>query len=265
VLLSPDVLELVLPDQTRLALGDGVTIGRAPENTVQLSDPSVSRLHARICPTERGAILEDAGSSYGTWLDGRRVRAPAPLRAGSRIRVGNQHLAIDRPRADDEPGLTTIVPEMGDGATPDSRPRLRSGYALKRLEAGEGAQRWVLEDLRSERFVRLSDPDAALVALVDGTRTTEQLADEAQRRGGTTGAARLSLLLAALGERGVDAASLLKTTIYVVAERREDLVAVWGTVRPLLGRAPSTLVGVSFLGYRDQLVEIEAIASSSLP
>jgi enamine deaminase RidA (YjgF/YER057c/UK114 family) len=71
-------------------------------------------------------------------------------------------------------------------------------------------------------------------------------------------------LLAALGEHGVDAGSLLKTTIYVVAQRREDLVAVWNTVRPLLGRAPSTLVGVSFLGYPDQLVEIEAVASSTL-
>jgi hypothetical protein len=35
---------------------------------------------------------------------------------------------------------------------------------------------------------------------------------------------------------------------------------VWNVASPVLGRAPSTLLGVSFLGYPDQLVEIEAIA-----
>jgi len=68
-------------------------------------------------------------------------------------------------------------------------------------------------------------------------------------------------LLEALAERGVDAGSLLKTTIYVVAEERGDLVRVWDTVSSRLGRAPSTLLGVSFLGYPDQLVEIEAVAA----
>ena len=68
-------------------------------------------------------------------------------------------------------------------------------------------------------------------------------------------------LLAALAERGASASDLLKTTIFVVAESREDLVAVWEVVEARLGRIPSTLLGVSLLGYPDQLVEIEAIAA----
>jgi len=68
-------------------------------------------------------------------------------------------------------------------------------------------------------------------------------------------------LLAALAERNASASDLLKTTIYVVAESREDLVAVWKVVESRLGRIPSTLLGVSLLGYPDQLVEIEAIAA----
>ena len=67
-------------------------------------------------------------------------------------------------------------------------------------------------------------------------------------------------LRAALGERGVGPECLLKTTVFVVAQTRADLVRVWDVVSPRLGRAPSTLVGVSLLGYADQLVEIEAIA-----
>ena len=39
------------------------------------------------------------------------------------------------------------------------------------------------------------------------------------------------------------------------------LVRVWNVVSARLGRAPSTLLGVSFLGYPDQLVEIEAVAA----
>ena len=68
-------------------------------------------------------------------------------------------------------------------------------------------------------------------------------------------------LLAALAERGASADDLLRTTIYVVAGVRGDLVAVWRVVEARLGRAPSTLLGVSMLGYTDQLVEIEAIAT----
>jgi enamine deaminase RidA (YjgF/YER057c/UK114 family) len=68
-------------------------------------------------------------------------------------------------------------------------------------------------------------------------------------------------LLEALAEAGVAADDLVKTTIYVVGEQRTDLVRAWDVISARLGRAPSTLLGVSFLGYPDQLVEIEAIAA----
>jgi putative peptide zinc metalloprotease protein len=197
-------LELVLPDHTRLPLDEEVTIGRGAPSTLRLADPSVSRMHARISPAEGGGVLlEDAGSSYGTWLDGRRVRTPAPIGPGSRIRLGNQELLVDRRREDNESGRTFVVPANATAATQfGGRPRVRSGYALKRLEAAEGDRRWVLKDLRSERFVRLSDADADLFALIDGTRSLADLVAEAERRMGATGPTRLVLLLAALGERG---------------------------------------------------------------
>jgi enamine deaminase RidA (YjgF/YER057c/UK114 family) len=67
-------------------------------------------------------------------------------------------------------------------------------------------------------------------------------------------------LLAALAEAGAGLESLLKTTIYVVAGERGDLVRVWNVVSERLARVPSTLLGVSLLGYPAQLVEIEAVA-----
>lgn len=53
-----------------------------------------------------------------------------------------------------------------------------------------------------------------------------------------------------------------KTTVYVASADREDLVAVWEVVAAAFGAhdAPSTLLGVSMLGYPDQLVEVEAVA-----
>jgi enamine deaminase RidA (YjgF/YER057c/UK114 family) len=67
----------------------------------------------------------------------------------------------------------------------------------------------------------------------------------------------------ALRASGVDLSDVVKTTIYVASDRREDLTAAWEVVQERFGEhePPSTLIGVTVLGYRDQLVEIEAIAA----
>jgi hypothetical protein len=199
------VLEIVLPDHDRRALVGEVTIGRDPGNTLQLADPSVSRFHARVRAVNGGATLEDAGSSYGTWLDGRRIAEAVELHEGSRIRLGDLELIVDRRRDEGEAGRTIVVPQAAAATVAarfGGRPRVRSGYALKRLEAREGDRRWVLEDLRSGRFVRMSDSDAELFGLLDGSRSLMELMREAQHRHGPGGPARLTLLLATLGERG---------------------------------------------------------------
>jgi enamine deaminase RidA (YjgF/YER057c/UK114 family) len=69
----------------------------------------------------------------------------------------------------------------------------------------------------------------------------------------------LDNLLAVLAEAS---ASLLKTTVYVLAGEQSDLVRAWNVVANGLGEArpPSTLLGISALGYPGQLVEIEAVA-----
>lgn len=60
----------------------------------------------------------------------------------------------------------------------------------------------------------------------------------------------------------VSLGDVAKTTVYVAARDRTDLLAAWAEVHVVFGPhdTPSTLLGVSFLGYSDQLVEIEAIA-----
>ena len=56
---------------------------------------------------------------------------------------------------------------------------------------------------------------------------------------------------------------VISTRVLVASSQRDDLVTAWGIVRDAFGDhdVPSTLVGVTVLGYADQLVEIEAIAA----
>jgi len=70
-------------------------------------------------------------------------------------------------------------------------------------------------------------------------------------------------LRTALRAAGADLDAVVKTTVYVASSHREELVAAWDVVRRHFGDhdAPSTLVGVSVLGYPDQLVEVEAVAA----
>jgi enamine deaminase RidA (YjgF/YER057c/UK114 family) len=71
----------------------------------------------------------------------------------------------------------------------------------------------------------------------------------------------------ALAAAGASLADVLKTTVYVIAAEKADLVAVWDVVHEAFGdiEPPSTLLGVSMLGYPGQLVEIEAIAQLPAP
>jgi enamine deaminase RidA (YjgF/YER057c/UK114 family) len=73
----------------------------------------------------------------------------------------------------------------------------------------------------------------------------------------------LSNLFATLDSAGASPAQVLKTTLFVVAGERQDLARAWNVVQARFGpvHPPSTLLGVSFLGYPDQLVEIEAVAA----
>ncbi|HEV7656570.1 MAG TPA: RidA family protein [Mycobacteriales bacterium] len=70
-------------------------------------------------------------------------------------------------------------------------------------------------------------------------------------------------LVAALRAAGAELTDVTKTTVYVASTERADLGAAWEVVRRWFGDhdAPSTLLGVTVLGYPGQLVEVEAIAA----
>ena len=69
-------------------------------------------------------------------------------------------------------------------------------------------------------------------------------------------------LITALAAAGASLTDVLKSTVYVASARQQDLIEVWEVVHAAFGThdAPSTLLGVTVLGYSGQLVEIEAVA-----
>ena len=69
-------------------------------------------------------------------------------------------------------------------------------------------------------------------------------------------------LVTALEGAGAALTDVAKTTVYVASAQLQDLVTVWSVYREYMGShdVPSTLLGVTVLGYRDQLVEVEAVA-----
>jgi len=70
-------------------------------------------------------------------------------------------------------------------------------------------------------------------------------------------------LRTALAAAGADLTDVISTRVLVATTRQPDLVTAWRVVRDSFGEhdVPSTLVGVTVLGYDDQLVEIEAVAA----
>ena len=74
--------------QIPLTVGDNI-VGRAPDATVWLDAPGVSRHHAKIRLEGAEAFVEDLGSKNGTYIGGERVSGRSPLTDGDQIRLGS--------------------------------------------------------------------------------------------------------------------------------------------------------------------------------
>jgi len=73
-----------------------VTIGRAPESTLVLTDDYASSHHARLVPRDGQWLVEDLGSTNGTYLDKTKVTSPTPVPPGAKVRIGKTVLELRR-------------------------------------------------------------------------------------------------------------------------------------------------------------------------
>ena len=75
---------------TSVRLGQApVTLGRAQDSTIVLDDDYVSTHHARLFPQDGQWLVEDLGSTNGTWLNRHKVSGPMVLQRGDRLQIGN--------------------------------------------------------------------------------------------------------------------------------------------------------------------------------
>ncbi|MEX2983253.1 FHA domain-containing protein [Streptomyces sp. C36] len=83
------VSEGTLTGTTVALQGQTISLGRAHDSTIVLDDDYASSRHARIYPDRDGQwIVEDLGSTNGTYLDRTRLTTPTPIPLGAPIRIG---------------------------------------------------------------------------------------------------------------------------------------------------------------------------------
>ncbi|ANS66524.1 hypothetical protein SLINC_4300 [Streptomyces lincolnensis] len=83
------VTEGTLTGTTVALQGQTITLGRAHDSTIVLDDDYASSRHARIYPDRDGQwIVEDLGSTNGTYLDRTRLTTPTPIAPGAPLRIG---------------------------------------------------------------------------------------------------------------------------------------------------------------------------------
>jgi pSer/pThr/pTyr-binding forkhead associated (FHA) protein len=70
----------------------GATLGRG-DVEIQIEDPFASSRHARIVRQGPVLVIEDLGSTNGTYLNGEPLRGPQPLHPGDRIRIGDSEFS----------------------------------------------------------------------------------------------------------------------------------------------------------------------------
>ncbi|WP_327118408.1 Rid family hydrolase [Streptomyces sp. NBC_01341] len=120
-----------------------------------------------------------------------------------------------------------------------------------------------LSDVADYAYAATAPADARLIFLagacpLDDDGSTVAVGDYAGQA-----AKAFENMRTALADAGASLEDVINTRVLVASSRQKDLVTAWDVVRAGFGDhdAPSTLLGVTVLGYHDQLVEIEAVAA----
>lgn len=147
---------------------DSLTIGRGPTNDIALSGRGVSRTQARVYVVDGLLVLEDLGSTNGTFVNGVRLESPCYIEQIDAVDLGDYRVSFllvddDAPPAEPAPERTVAVSIPEEEPPPVATPGPPSGGAS-------------LDDIpdeakRTMSRQRLSDfPEAARVAAIVGIR-----------------------------------------------------------------------------------------------
>src|SRR3712207_5164414 len=105
-------LQLVVVDGphqgTEFDINGSAVLGRDPSSGIVLEDPEASRRHASVSAEGGGAIVEDLGSTNGTYVSGERIEGSRSVGNGERIRIGTTVLEV---RVEAEQAAPAPAPE----------------------------------------------------------------------------------------------------------------------------------------------------------
>ncbi|HLE23577.1 MAG TPA: FHA domain-containing protein [Anaerolineales bacterium] len=127
-------------------------LGRDVTNDIPLGDAEISRQHARLTRTPGGIVLEDLGSTNGSFVNGDRLTSPRVLRSGDLVGLG-ENVTLTFEATAQESAATVMSPVR---AAPPPRPAARPappaaagpatpmGMPAISAEEGGGRNRWLL-------------------------------------------------------------------------------------------------------------------------
>jgi pSer/pThr/pTyr-binding forkhead associated (FHA) protein len=92
----PELVVIEPADQRGRAypLNNEASIGRAAGCQITVDDTYVSQIHARVFTRDGQWLVEDLGSTNGTWMNRQRVSGPMVVQKGDRLQVGNTVLEL---------------------------------------------------------------------------------------------------------------------------------------------------------------------------
>jgi len=108
--------------------GDQLTIGRDATNEIVINDAEISRRHARLTFQGGKYVLEDLGSTNGTFVNGQRLAGPRVLKAGEVVQFGEQIMLVFEVTTMDagatmvSPRVAVAVPSVPRPSTPPPPP-----------------------------------------------------------------------------------------------------------------------------------------------
>lgn len=88
------IVEPVAAAGQRFAVSGTLSIGRAAGCEITLDDTFISQVHARVSMGQSGVVVEDLGSTNGTYLNRKKVTAPVVVQSGDVIQVGSTVLEL---------------------------------------------------------------------------------------------------------------------------------------------------------------------------
>ena len=116
------------PGQVFELIGETISIGRDTASSIAIADSEVSRKHARLRIQDRGYLIEDLGSTNGTFVNGQRLMGPHLLKHGELIKLADNISLVYEEISPDLAATMISDPSLAAAAPPRIAPAQPEPY-----------------------------------------------------------------------------------------------------------------------------------------